>query len=334
MAFVFEDKISEKNTRKHIFDEVKADVEDKIDKGLLPFRCSLLYFTPAWRIDRELDAWLMGYGTFSGFWDHCNLDFNAYRLYYQGKMFDTVITYGAWFGDFRMINGQKRRIHKLYALEPRSSGKLSKSDIFKILQDALNAENENVLLIDALNYNIDYVGGFLIDGYRFEDNLEQIINPFRNQHGLASLSRDEIDGLWCISKELDEIFLIKVGSDGSNDLFTLTRYNHGYYKYRANIVLKQISNKTVDGVNEISYKIKKIEILGDRSATPTQGKIKRLVRQMFRSTRESGLEGFSPNLIDEKFRLSLISQPFEVKSEFFAKLKQWIAKLQNLIARR
>lgn len=221
-------------------------------------------------------------------------------------MFDAVITYGAWFGDFRMINGQKRRIHKLYALEPRSSGKLSKSDIFKILQDALSAENENVLLIDALDYNIDYVGRFLIDGYRFEDNLEQIINPFRNRYALASLSRDEIDGLWCISKELDEIFLIKVGSDGSNDLFTLTRYNHGYYKYRANIVLKQISNKTVDGVNEISYKIKKIEILGDRSAAPTQGKIKRLIRQMFRSTCESGLEGFSPNLIDEKFRLSLV----------------------------
>lgn len=333
MAFVFEDKISEKNTRKHIFDEVKADVEDKIDKGLLPFRCSLLYFTPAWRIDRELDAWLMGYGTFSGFWDHCNLDFNAYRLYYQGKMFDTVITYGAWFGDFRMINGQKRRIHKLYALEPRSSGKFSQSDIFKILQDALNAENENVLLIDALNYNIDYVGGFLIDGYRFEDNLEQIINPFRNQHGLASLSRDEIDGLWCISKELDEIFLIKVGSDGSNDLFTLTHYNHSYYEYHANIVLKQISNKIVDGINEISYKIKKIEILGDRSAAPTQGKIKRLIRKMFRSTCESGLKGFSPNLIDEKFKLSLILHSFE-ESEFFIKLKQCIVKLQNLIAKR
>ncbi|WP_297894047.1 hypothetical protein [uncultured Campylobacter sp.] len=333
MAFVFEDKISEKNTRKHIFDEVKADVEDKIDKGLLPFRCSLLYFTPAWRIDRELDAWLMGYGSFSGFWDHCNLDFNAYRLYYQGKMFDAVITYGAWFGDFRMINGQKRRIHKLYALEPRSSGKLSKSDIFKILQDALSAENENVLLIDALDYNIDYVGGFLIDGYRFEDNLEQIINPFRNQHGLASLSRDEIDGLWCISKELNEIFLIKVGSAGSNDLFTLTHYNHGYYEYHANIVLKQISNKTVDGINEIRYKIKKIEILGDRSAAPTQGKIKRLIRKMFRSTCESGLKGFSPNLIDEKFKLSLISHSFE-ESEFFIKLKQWIVKLQNLIVKR
>lgn len=333
MAFVFEDKISEKNTRKHIFDEVKANVEDKIDKGLLPFRCSPLYFTPAWRIDRELDAWLMGYGTFSGFWDHCNLDFNAYRLYYQGKMFDAVITYGAWFGDFRMINGQKRRIHKIYALEPKNSGKFSQSDIFKILQDALNAENENVLLIDALNYNIDYVGRFLIDGYRFEDNLEQIINPFRNQHGLASLSRDEIDHLWCISKELNEIFLIKVGSDGSNDLFTLTHYNHGYYEYHANIVLKQIFNKTVDGVNEISYKIKKIEILGDRSTAPTQGKIKRLIRQMFRSTCESGLEGFSPNLIDEKFKLSLISHSFE-ESEFFIKLKQWIVKLQNLITRR
>jgi len=55
---------------------------------------------------------------------------------------------------------------------------------------------------------------------------------------------------------------------------------------------------------------------------------------MFRSTRESGLEGFSPNLIDEKFKLSLISQSFEVKSEFFTKLKQWIVELQNLIARR
>ena len=248
-------------------------------------------------------------------------------------MFDAVITYGAWFGDFRMINGQKRRIHKLYALEPRSSGKLSKSDIFKILQDALNAENENVLLIDALNYNIDYVGRFLIDGYRFEDNLEQIINPFRNQHGLASLSRDDIDGLWCISKELNEIFLIKVGSDGNNDLFTLTCYNHGYYEYHANIVLKQISNKTVDGINEISYKIKKIEILGDRSTAPTQGKIKRLIRKMFRSTCESGLKGFSLNLIDEKFKLSLISHSFE-ESEFFIKLKQCIVKLQNLIAKR
>jgi len=39
-----------------------------------------------------------------------------------------------------MINGQKRRIHKIYALEPKNSGKLSQSDIFKILQDALNAE--------------------------------------------------------------------------------------------------------------------------------------------------------------------------------------------------
>jgi len=72
------------------------------------------------------------------------------------------------------------------------------------------------------------------------------------------------------------------------------------------IVLKQISNKTVDGVNEISYKIKKIEILGDRSAAPTQGKIKRLIREMFISARESGLEGFSSNLIDKKFRLSLV----------------------------
>ena len=112
--------------------------------------------------------------------------------------------------------------------------------------------------IDALDYNIDYVGRFLIDGYRFEDILERTINPFRNRYALASLSRDEIDHLWCISKELNEIFLIKVGSDGSNDLFTLTRYNHGYYKYHANIVLEQISNKTVDGVNEISYKIKDI----------------------------------------------------------------------------
>ena len=55
---------------------------------------------------------------------------------------------------------------------------------------------------------------------------------------------------------------------------------------------------------------------------------------MFSSTRESGLEGFSPNLIDEKFRLSLISHSFEVKSEFFTKLKQWIVKLQNLIVKR
>lgn len=78
---------------------------------------------------------------------------------------------------------------------------------------------------------------------------------------------------------------------------------------------------------------KKIEILGDRSEAPTQGKIKRLIRKMFRSTCESGLEGFSPNLIDEKFKLSLISHLFE-ESEFFIKLKQWIVKLQNLIARR
>ena len=162
------------------------------------------------------------------------------------------------------------------------------------------------MLIDALDYNIDYVGRFLIDGYRFEDNLERIINPFRNRYGLASLSRDEIDHLWCISKELNEIFLIKVGSAGSNDLFTLICYGSGYYEYDVDIALKQISNKIIDGVNEISYKIKKKEILGDRSATPTQGKIKRLVRQMFRSTRESGPEGFSPNLIDEKFRLSLV----------------------------
>lgn len=73
--------------------------------------------------------------------------------------------------------------------------------------------------IDALDYNIDYVGRFLIDGYRFEDILERTINPFRNRYALASLSRDEIDNLWCISKELNEIFLIKVGSAGSNDLF-------------------------------------------------------------------------------------------------------------------
>lgn len=40
-------------------------------------------------------------------------------------MFDAVITYGYWFGDLRTINGQKRRIHKIYALEPKNSGKLS-----------------------------------------------------------------------------------------------------------------------------------------------------------------------------------------------------------------
>lgn len=171
-------------------------------------------------------------------------------------MFDAVITYGAYFGDFRTINGQKRRIHKLYALEPKNSDKLSQSDVFKILQDALNAENENVLPIDALNYNIDYVGRFLIDGYRFEDILERTINPFRNRYALASLSRDEIDNLWCISKELNEIFLIKVGSAGSNDLFLLICYGSGYCEHDVDIVLKQISNKTVDGVNEISYKIK------------------------------------------------------------------------------
>ena len=59
----------------------------------------------------------------------------------------------------------------------------------------------------------------MIDGYRFEDILERTINPFRNRYALASLSRDEIDHLWCISKELNEIFLIKVGSAGDNDLF-------------------------------------------------------------------------------------------------------------------
>ncbi|EEF13626.1 hypothetical protein CAMRE0001_0522 [Campylobacter rectus RM3267] len=59
MAFVFEEKIGEEN----IFDKVKADARDKIDKGLLPFRCSLLYFAPGWRINGGLDAWLMRYGT-------------------------------------------------------------------------------------------------------------------------------------------------------------------------------------------------------------------------------------------------------------------------------
>lgn len=48
MAFVFEEKIGEEN----IFDKVKADARDKIDKELLPFRCSLLYFTPGWQINR------------------------------------------------------------------------------------------------------------------------------------------------------------------------------------------------------------------------------------------------------------------------------------------
>ena len=61
--------------------------------------------------------------------------------------------------------------------------------------------------------------------------------------------------------------------------------------------------------------------------------IKRLISQMFRYTHESGLEGFSPNLIDEKFKLSLILHSFE-ESEFFIKLKQCIVKLQNLIAKR
>ena len=37
---------------------------------------------------------------------------------------------------------------------------------------------------------------------------------------------------------------------------------------------------------------------------------------MFRSARESGLEGFSLNLIDEKFRLSLVKQPTETKNKF------------------
>lgn len=114
------------------------------------------------------------------------------------------------------------------------------------------------MLIDALDYNIDYVGRFLIDGYRFEDILERTINPFRNRYALASLSRDEIDNLWCISKELNEIFLIKIGSAGDNDLFSLICYGSGYYEYDVDIVLKQISNKTIDGVNEISYKIKDI----------------------------------------------------------------------------
>ena len=52
MAFVFEEKIGEEN----IFDKVKADARDKIDKGLLPFRCSLLYFAPGWRINGGLNA--------------------------------------------------------------------------------------------------------------------------------------------------------------------------------------------------------------------------------------------------------------------------------------
>ena len=160
--------------------------------------------------------------------------------------------------------------------------------------------------IDALNYNIDYVGRFLIDRYRFEDILERIINPFRNRYGLASLSRDEIDHLWCISKELNEIFLIKVGSAGSNDLFSLICYGSGYCEHDVDIVLEQISNKTVDGVNEISYKIREIRFNRSRNPMPTQDEIKRLIREMFRFARESGLEGFSLNLIDEKFRLSLV----------------------------
>lgn len=48
MAFVFEEKIGEEN----IFDKVKADARDKIDKGLLLFRCSLLYFAPGWQTNR------------------------------------------------------------------------------------------------------------------------------------------------------------------------------------------------------------------------------------------------------------------------------------------
>ena len=161
--------------------------------------------------------------------------------------------------------------------------------------------------IDALNYNIDYIGRFLIDGYRFEDILERTINPFRNRYALASLSRDEIDHLWCISKELNEIFLIKVGSAGSNDPFSLICYGSGYCEHDVDIVLKQISNKTVDGVNEIGYEIREIRFNYPRnSPMPTQDEIKRLIRKMFRSARESGLEGFSPNLIDEKFRLSLV----------------------------
>ena len=53
-------------------------------------------------------------------------------------------------------------------------------------------------------------------------------------------------------------FSYKSGSAGSNDLFSLICYGSGYCEYDVDIVLKQISNKTVDGVNEISYKIKDI----------------------------------------------------------------------------
>lgn len=79
----------------------------------------------------------MRYSTFSGFWDHCDLDFNAYRLYYQGKMFDAVITYGAYFGNFRTINGQKRRIHKLYALNREAAASSVKAMFLKFYKTPL-----------------------------------------------------------------------------------------------------------------------------------------------------------------------------------------------------
>ena len=76
MAFVVEEKIGEENARKYNLDKVQKDIRNKISKKRLPFRCyPEISIELSWRIDRELGAWLINYGNFSGFWDHCNLRF-------------------------------------------------------------------------------------------------------------------------------------------------------------------------------------------------------------------------------------------------------------------
>ncbi|WP_298787198.1 hypothetical protein [uncultured Campylobacter sp.] len=81
MAFAVEEKIGEENARKYKLNKVEKDIRNKISKKRLPFRCyPEISIELSWRIDRELGAWLINYGSFSGFWDHCNLDFNAYRF--------------------------------------------------------------------------------------------------------------------------------------------------------------------------------------------------------------------------------------------------------------
>ncbi|EEF13651.1 hypothetical protein CAMRE0001_0523 [Campylobacter rectus RM3267] len=52
-------------------------------------------------------------------------------------MFDAVITYGAYFGDFRMINRQKRRIHKLYALNREAAASSVKAIFLKFYKTPL-----------------------------------------------------------------------------------------------------------------------------------------------------------------------------------------------------